>query len=254
MAYPPSNERPSPRSRGVRAHVKSSLAAKSMPRSAIRRVYTYGGNLKFYPFGIRFQLGSYKSSAKWRMAILLREMRSRRRYVYSKSSSSRGRPSLLFSPLLFLSRSLFPSFSVSCLIDGTRVTLSLSLFLSRASSPILPLSFRRPGSDKESVSGDNLGSYRSSARRSKVRYIGAVKLVPQKRCPKGSASRADKAAILRSSECTRLSQRAPSPSFGLREKEREPFIEVNPFNVFFDVTVTITPYFLPHHSRNHEAR
>lgn len=34
----------------------------------------------------------------------------------------------------------------------------------------------------------------------------------KKRCPKGSASRADKAAILRSSECTRLSQRVLSAS------------------------------------------
>lgn len=86
-----------------------------------------------------------------------------------------------------------------------------------------------------------------TARRFKVRYIGAVKLVLQKRCPKGSASCADKAAILRFSECTRLSQRALSPlPFG----SREPFIEKNPFNVSFDVTAAVTLFF--YHSRNRD--
>jgi len=90
-----------------------------------------------------------------------------------------------------------------------------------------------------------------TVRRSKVRYIVTVKLVPQKRCPRGSASCADKAAILRSSECTRLSQRAlPAPPCG----SREPFIEKNPFNVFFDVTVAVTPSSITSRNRDEAAR
>ena len=89
-----------------------------------------------------------------------------------------------------------------------------------------------------------------TVRRSKVRYIGAVKLVLQKGCPKGSASPADKTAILHSSGCTRLFLSVFSP---LPFESREPFIEENPFNVFFDVTAA-TPFFF-YHSRNHdEAR
>lgn len=166
------------------------------------------------------------------MAILLREMRSRGGSTcIRKVSSPRGRPlSLSLFPSLFSSLCLPPLSlffvlrqSASCLIDGTRVAHRLFFFFLTGFS-ILLLSFRFPGSDKESVSGDNLGSYRSSARWSKVRYIGAVKLVPQKRCPKGSASCADKATILRFSECTRLSPRARSFFLGFRlsgERERE---------------------------------
>jgi len=133
------------------------FACKELPRSKINAterarwcVYTYGGNLKFYRFGIRFQLGSYKSSVKWRMAILLREMRSRWWYMYSKSSSWDWLAFYLF--LLF---SIFLSLS-SCLIDGTRVVLRLP------QSSTFSFPFHSPSSDKESVFANNLSSYRSS--------------------------------------------------------------------------------------------
>lgn len=169
----------------------------AQPRSKInateRGVYTYGRNLKFYPFRIRFQLGSYKSSAKWRMAILLREMRSWRGGTCIRKVL-RGLFHLSFSFFLFL----FNRWNTRC---------ASSLLLSRVSLSFSPFHSLRP--DKESVSSDNLGPYRNSVT---VRYIDAVKLVLQKECPKGSASRADKTTILHSNECTRLSQRVLSAS------------------------------------------
>lgn len=99
--------------------------------------------------------------------------------------------------------SIFLSLSPSCLIDGTRV--ALRLFYSHRSCYPLPRSILRDQIKNRFPA--TISVLIGTVRRSKVRYIGAVKLVLQKGCPKGSASRADKTAILHSSECTRLSQR-----------------------------------------------
>lgn len=80
----------------------------------------------------------------------------------------------------------------------------------RASSPLLSHSLSRsiPRVQIKNRFPPTISALIGTVRRSKVRYIGAVKLIlSKKECPRGSAPRADKATILRSSECTRLSQR-----------------------------------------------
>lgn len=74
-------------------------------------------------------------------------------------------------------------------------------------------------------------------RRSEVRYIGAVKLVLQK---KGVPKEVHLVPIKRpsyapASALVFLSVFSPLPS-----GSREPFVEENPFNIFFDVTAAVT--------------
>lgn len=130
--------------------------------------------------------------------------------MYSKSSSWGFALSFsLFCPFSPYSLSPLRLLSPPCALFNRWNTRCASSPFPSAHQPTLALSFRVRIKNRFPTT---ISVLIGAARRSEARYTGAVKLVPQKMCPKGSASRADKAAILRFSECTRLSQRAPPAS------------------------------------------
>lgn len=214
------------------------FACKELPRSKInvteearRCVYTYDGNLKFYRFGIRFQLGSYKSSVKWRMAILLREMRWRWWYMYSKSSSWDWLAFYLFPPFLYL-----PLPPVLFNRWNTRRASSFAKFY---------IPFPVPRVQIKNRFSPTISALIGTARRSKVRYIDAVKLILQKSVPE----EVHLMPIKRPSYAP-ASALVFLGAFSLLPFEsKEPFIEENHFNVPFDVTAAVAFFALS--LRNH---
>lgn len=100
--------------------------------------------------------------------------------------------------------SALSSASSSRLMDGTRVVLRLLCSLTGLRFPFsFARSIRRVQIKNRFPA--TISVLIGTVRRSKVRYIGAVKLRSAKKDPEGSASCADKAAVLRPNECTRLS-------------------------------------------------
>lgn len=155
--------------------------------------------------------------------LLLREMRSQWwNVVYSKSSSF-GRA--LFPLILSV---LFNRWYMRC------ASFPLSADDRTLYSPLFPASLLS-SSDKESVSSDNLiGTEWNGPKYAISSLLSSFRKKKKKiKYPKGRASRTDKGTILRFSEHICLSQRC---AFSLRFRlvSREwPFIEGNPFDVFF---------------------
>lgn len=144
-------------------------------------------------------------------------------------------------PLSIVLSSLSPP---SCLIDGTRVAPRLLCSHGLRYPFFSP--FHSPRPDKESVSSDNLSPYREQCDGPRC----ATSVLLSSSCKKGVPKEVHLVPIKRpfytpASALVFLSAVSPPP-FG----SREPFIEENPFNVFFDVTATAVTLFF-YHSRNH---